>query len=122
MDPVEPESVAAEPDRVIWGVTRGGARFRPSDWAERLAGLTAAFHLSDRLRFSSLVEPATISGARAIVVSGKLKTAEPRLYQFLLGFARDNDLVVQTLAEGEVSLQTLVPPLPAPPGEPREPV
>ncbi|NRF50666.1 DUF3579 domain-containing protein, partial [Pseudomonas stutzeri] len=28
---------------VIHGVTESGARFRPSDWAERLAGVMAQF-------------------------------------------------------------------------------
>jgi len=113
-------------DVVIWGVTHAGRTFRPSDWAERLAGLTAAYHLADRLAYSALVSPVIVRGVRALVVSGELSTKEARLYRFLINFARDNDLMTTESAEPIASVQDLVPPTPprAPrrAGEPAEPV
>ncbi len=120
LDNPAPDNPAS--DLVIWGITRQGRRFRPSDWGERLAGLTAAYNLSDRLRYSSLVLPARIGSARAVIVSGKLAAAEPRLHRFLLGFARDNDLVTQELPEPMTSPLSLEPPEPPSHPEPHEPV
>ena len=113
---------AAPPDVVIWGVTRSGRTFRPSDWSERLAGLTAAFKLSDRLAYSPLVSPVEIRGVRAVIVSGKLCQVEPRLYQFLLNFARDNELTTVSYPEGVGSVAALEPPATPKGREPREPV
>src|SRR6266498_875930 len=50
-------------DVVIWGVTAAGRAFRPSDWAERLAGLTSAFGFEHKLAYSPLVRPMTTRGA-----------------------------------------------------------
>jgi len=117
---------ARSPDVVIWGLTQSGRTFRPSDWWERLAGLTAAFHLSERYAYSSLVEPALVQGVRALVVSGDLDAKEPRLYRFLLNFARDNDLATTESPTAITEPHLLTPPKierPAgKPAEPREPV
>lgn len=111
------------PDIVIWGLTKGGRPFRPSDWAERLAGLTAAFKLSDRLAYSALVLPATVKGVRAVIVSGTLRGQEPRLHQFLLNFARDNELLTTTCENAITAVDKLTPPEAGRrAGEPREPV
>ena len=113
-------------DVVIWGVTSAGRTFRPSDWSERLAGLTSAFHLSVRLSYSELVEPVMVGGVRAVIVSGKLAEKEPRLYRFLLNFARDNDLATAETPDASSAPQSLTPPKIERPGrsagEPREPV
>lgn len=115
-------------DAVIWGITTGGRVFRPSDWAERLAGLTSAFGHDQKLAYSPLVRPVTIGGVKAVIVGQELETLEPRLHHFLLGFARDNELQVAR-AEGALKApQLLVPPTAAKaaqalrPAEPREPI
>ena len=79
-------------DVVIWGITREGRAFRPSDWAERLAGLTSAFGHDQKLSYSPFVRPVSIRGVKAVIVGQTLEALEPRLYHFLLGFARDNEL------------------------------
>ncbi len=83
---------AKEADLVIWGMTLAGRPFRPSDWAERLAGLVSVFGDDQRLAYSPYVRPVTVAGVRAVVVGGALAALEPRLYAFMAGFARDNDL------------------------------
>lgn len=97
-------------DTVIWGITRAGRRFRPSDWMERLAGLTAAFGQERRLAYSPLVLPVSVGGVSAVVVGRALVTLEPRFYQFLVGFARDNELVLEFHAAALEIHQELDPP------------
>ena len=53
----------------ILGVTRSGKTFRPSDWAERLAGLTSAFGHDQKLSYSPFVRPVAIRGVKAVIVS-----------------------------------------------------
>jgi hypothetical protein len=77
---------------VIVGVTLDGKPFRPSDWAERLCGIMAAFGGDHRMQYSPFVHPVTADGIRSVVVDLRLEEAEPMAYRFLLGFAKDNDL------------------------------
>ena len=107
---------------MIWGVTRSGRRFRPSDWAERLAGLTSAFGWDQKIVYSPLVRPVTVAGAKAVIVGHALEALEPRLHQFLLQFARDNDLVVTRVPDALAAPWALQPPLAPDRGEPREPI
>ena len=85
-----PDAAAAE--FVIQGVTAGGKSFRPSDWAERLCGIMAAFGGDHRMQYSPYVHPVTAAGTRCVVVDRRLEDIEPMAYRFLLGFAKDNDL------------------------------
>ena len=108
-------------DVVIWGVTASGRKFRPSDWAERLAGLTSAFGADHKLMYSPRVMPTTVAGVHALLIRHDLAAVSPRLHQFLLNFARDNELVVDRVPDAFDAHHALVPPAP-PRGEPREPV
>ncbi len=117
---VEP-SDARRHDAVLWGITASGRPFRPGDWAERLAGLTSAFGADHKLEYSPLVLPVGVRGVKAVVVSHRLAELEPRLYQFLLNFARDNELTVEYVAGALDAPRLLAPPGVAP-AEPREPV
>ena len=114
-------------DVVLWGMTTAGRTFRPSDWAERLAGLTHVFGLSGRLTYSALVRPLTIKGVRAVIVGRELASLEPRLFNLLLGFARDNELLITRAPGAIVDPQSISPPaVPGStqrrPAEPAEPV
>jgi hypothetical protein len=77
---------------VIQGVTLDGKPFRPSDWAERLCGVMAAFGGDHRMQYSPYVHPITAAGVRCVVVDVRLEELEPMAYRFLLSFARDNEL------------------------------
>ena len=111
-------------DIVIWGITAAGRPFRPSDWADRVAGLTSAFGGDHKLIYSPLVLPITVSGTRAVVVGHELEAIEPRLFRFLITFAQDNALPMERMQNALASPHALVPPaLPATAGrEPSEPV
>ena len=77
---------------VLLGTTQDGKTFRPSDWAERLAGCMSSFGGDGRLGYSPFWFPVTSAGVRCVVVDIRLKEWEPMAYAFLLNFAQDNDL------------------------------
>lgn len=102
---------------VILGQTAGGKTFRPSDWAERLAGVMAAFRpgkagSQQHLRYSPYVVPSIHRGIKCVVVDPGLRSLEPMAYAFLLNFARDNDLVTERLPVAEPAPAEGAPPEP----------
>src|SRR5262245_27369397 len=86
---------AAIVEFVIQGTTLDGKPFRPSDWAERLCGVMAAFGGDNRLQYSAFVHPILANGVRCVVVDVRLEELEPMAYRFLLNFAKDNELQVR---------------------------
>jgi hypothetical protein len=88
---------------VIRGVTTDGKPFRPSDWAERLCGVMAAFGNDHRMQYSPFVHPVTANGVRCVVVDVRLEELEPMAYRFLVSFARDNELQVR---DGRIAERT----------------
>ena len=109
-------------DLVIWGITTSGRTFRPRDWADRLAGLTAAFGADQKLVYSPHVLPATVHGVRALIVGHELATLAPRLFQFFAAFARDNALRFEYVDDALAMPDALAHPLAAMRDEPQEPV
>ncbi len=85
---------------IIQGLTKTGRTFRPSDWAERLSGVMSTFGMDHRMSYSPYVRPMTLNGVKCVVVDKKLQEIAPRAYNFLLGFARDNDLQIIDEAPG----------------------
>lgn len=81
---------------VIHGTTSSGQRFRPSDWAERLAGVMSQFRpagsVGGPFTYSPYVVPRLIDGVRCVVVDPRLRELEPLAWKFVCGFAKDNDL------------------------------
>lgn len=81
----------------IQGITRDGKTFRPSDWAERLAGVLSCYRPGgaqpgSHLSYSPWCIPTVINGVKCVVVHRDLRDAEPMAWDFCLNFARDNDL------------------------------
>ena len=79
-------------DVIIFGITRNGKAFRPSDWAERLCGVVGVFDPPQRAAYQRLVRQVTVEGAKCVYVSRTLEHLEPRFFKFLLDFAHDNEL------------------------------
>jgi hypothetical protein len=81
---------------IIYGLTQSGATFRPSDWAERLAGVLAPYRpagtLGGHLSYSPYSVPTVIDGVRCVVVDERLRSLEPLAWKFVHDFARDNQL------------------------------
>ncbi|MEI6761738.1 MAG: DUF3579 domain-containing protein [Betaproteobacteria bacterium] len=88
---------------VIHGMTRQGKPFRPSDWAERLAGVLSSFrpggpHPGSHLGYSPWCVPCTVDGVRCVVVHQDLRDHDVMAWDFCMNFARDNEL---QLSEGK---------------------
>ena len=80
---------------VIEGVDKAGHKFRPSDWAERVAAILASYDEDRRLQYSRDVSPCTIKGMRCLVVTKDMQQTNPDGYNFVMQFAGDNGLRVQ---------------------------
>lgn len=88
---------------LIIGVTRQGRTFRPSDWAERLAGVVALFVDERGARTTSgprhFAGPIVHNGVKSLTIDATLREACPGAFAFLLGFADDNDLTLAACPE-----------------------
>jgi hypothetical protein len=94
-------SVSKPREFFIQGITKDGRTFRPSDWAERLAGAMACFRpggtsggIGSFIGYSPYCVPRVINGVKSVIVSEALKDIEPMAWDFVMNFARDNELQV----------------------------
>jgi hypothetical protein len=83
----------------IQGVTHDGRTFRPSDWSERLAGAMSSFRPASAgggrpIGYSPYCVPNVINGIKCVVVNETLREIEPMAWDFVMNFARDNNLQV----------------------------
>jgi hypothetical protein len=83
----------------IEGITQEGKPFRPSDWAERLAGAMSCFRPGGvqsgpaaHLGYSPYCVPRTLNGVKVVIVNEALRELEPMAWDFVIQFARDNGL------------------------------
>jgi hypothetical protein len=88
--PAPPES-----QLIIRGITSSGQTFRPSDWAERLAGVLSVFGIDSRVNYSPYLHPMSCERLKCLVIDAKLEQVDNRAWNFIMSFARDNDLVVE---------------------------
>ena len=95
--------VMTRPDKprefFILGVTLDARPFRPSDWAERLAGAMSCFRpdgvqggIGAYIGYSPYCVPRVINGVKCVIVNEALKAIEPMAWDFVMHFARDNQL------------------------------
>jgi len=80
---------------VIQGITAGGDKFRPSDWADRLCGMMSVFGEDRQLSYSPYLKPVMIGGTICVVVDRQLENLDTTAYKFLMSFARDNELTMR---------------------------
>jgi hypothetical protein len=85
----------------VHGVTTDGRTFRPSDWAERLAGVLSCYRPGGMARgrdafigYSPYVRPMMIGGVKCVLVDERLRDIERMAFDFVMNFAQDNDLPV----------------------------
>jgi hypothetical protein len=83
----------------IQGITSDGKAFRPSDWAERLAGVMSQFHPGGKnpgahLSYSPWCIPKVINGVKCVVLNTALQDYDMMAWDFVMNFAKDNDLQV----------------------------
>ena len=96
--PMSPPSLR---EYFIQGVTPSGQPFRPSDWAERLAGAMSCFRpegvqggIGAFIGYSPLCVPRLINGIKCVIVHEALREVEPMAWDFVMNFARDNQLLL----------------------------
>jgi hypothetical protein len=96
-----PSAVTKPREVFIQGVTSDGRTFRPSDWAERLAGAMSSFRPGGQARsavahigYSPYCVPTSMGHIKCVVVNEALRDLEPMAWDFVMNFARDNDLQV----------------------------
>lgn len=80
---------------IIQGIMEDGKKLRPSDWIERLSSTMASFGRDHRLRYADYAQPCVIKGEKCLVVLRGLSLSDPVAYDFIVGFARSNQLCVQ---------------------------
>jgi hypothetical protein len=86
----------------IHGITKDGRTFRPSDWAERLAGAMSSFRPGGvqgapgpALGYSPYCVPRMIGELKCVLINEALRDIEPMAWDFVMHFARDNELQVE---------------------------
>ena len=84
---------------VIQGITLDDKPFRPSDWAERLAGVMACFRPDAvegmrYLDYSPWCVPITQDNVRCVIVDHAIKDDNVMAWDFVMNFAKDNKLQV----------------------------
>jgi Protein of unknown function (DUF3579) len=98
--------MSVQPPRqfIIKGLTVAGQTFRPSDWSERLAGAMSCFRpgaagqgIGAFIGYSPYCVPQLVDGVKAVLVSEALKGIEPMAWDFVMNFAKDNQLQVKEL-------------------------
>ena len=83
----------------IQGMTHDGKTFRPSDLAERLAGVMSQFRPGgavpgSHLSYSPWCIPTTMGNVKCVVVHRDLRDHDVMAWDFVMNFARDNGLQV----------------------------
>ncbi len=79
---------------IIRGITADGKKFRPSDWSARLYYAVATYGPNRQVTFNPLVKIKVKGDLKCVVVDMRLQDEDPMIFDFLIGFARDNDLVM----------------------------
>lgn len=91
----------------IQGITQDGKQFRPSDWAERLAGVMSQFRPGgavpgSHLSYSEWCLPTSmkiesngkLEDVKCVVVHTDLREEHVMAWDFVMNFAKDNELQV----------------------------
>ena len=97
--PLYPMVPTTSKEVFIQGITLDGKTFRPSDWAERLAGVMSQFRPGgaqpgSHLSYSPWCIPTTLGSIKCVVVHLDLRDCEPMAWDFVMNFAKDNNLQV----------------------------
>lgn len=79
---------------IIIGRTTDDKVFRPSNWDHRLCGILSLFD-DGKLKYSAYVRPIRHNNNKAVFVAGDLNSSNPSMWNFMLNFAKDNDLQIE---------------------------
>lgn len=82
---------------ILLGTTLCGTKFRPSDWANRLAMSVSTVGPRRRVISHPRVHTAIVEGVSAVVVDRILETENQLMFDFFINFARGNQLQILNL-------------------------
>jgi hypothetical protein len=80
---------------IIEGTREDGSQLRPLDWIERISSVLATFGADHRLTYANCVKPCFIDGQKCLVVARCLAGRNPQAYEFIMNFAKSNQLRIQ---------------------------
>ena len=78
---------------IIEGITIDGHKFRPSDWVDRLCGMLAVFD-QQKVSYSPYLRPMVYQNMNCVAVKKELRDTIPSVFDFIMQFAADNDLLI----------------------------
>ena len=77
---------------IINGTTNDGAKFRPSDWCERLYGVLRALDEEEEQACRDLIHQVRSKTGKHIIISTELEQVNEKAYNFFIKFAKTNNL------------------------------
>ena len=96
--------MASTPSKEIYilGITQQGRTFRPSDWAERLAGVMSPFRPGgpqpgSHVGYSPWCVPTSFGQTKCVIVHRDLRDYDVMAWDFCVNFAKDNGLQVSEI-------------------------
>ncbi|MDG4867385.1 DUF3579 domain-containing protein [Guyparkeria sp. 1SP6A2] len=76
---------------IVESVTKAGARFRPSDWIDRISSWDATF-AQHRLVYSQRLHPVMLNGQKVLAIEPSLKTDNRQMFDAVMQFIERNNL------------------------------
>ncbi|MFP4639066.1 MAG: DUF3579 domain-containing protein [Guyparkeria sp.] len=87
---------------IVESVTKAGARFRPSDWIDRISSWDATF-AQHRLVYSQRLHPVMMNGQKVLAIEPSLKKANRQMFDSVMQFIERNNLKMHVqYADGEL--------------------
>lgn len=84
---------------IIESYTEDGRKFRPSDWIDRIASLSASYGAFQRLVFSNMLYPELYQGQRTLIVDTALEDVDPVTFNYVMHFVKSNHLKISKVCE-----------------------
>ena len=79
---------------IVTGNKRSGAKFRPSDWIDRLASSFAVYTSTRRLRWHKGIQPIYVDSEKCLAIDTELASSHPEIWSHVLGFVKANELQI----------------------------
>lgn len=90
---------------IIEGLTVDGIKFRPSDWVDRLCGMLAVFE-KHKVSYSPFLRPMLYQDMNCVAVKKELQEQSPEVFNFIMQFAKDNNLLVVDCAKFKQQMES----------------
>ena len=92
---------------IILGQTPEGAKFRPSDWCDRLYSTLRALSEEDYEECKEFVFLVNTKLGKGICLNCELNSVKPILFNFFINFVKSNNLTVKALMKNDLAAEML---------------